>query len=114
MEVAIFVLGLIAFLGFFSIYKNNKKKHIIEKVIKEFVDANNGLLVRVDRPSNSGPFQDAYYDDKEDTVYKGLGYQVNETIYRQVSFQTADGLNKRAWLQLRIEDLTPTYIEWRE
>lgn len=114
MGVGIFVLGLIAALGFFSMYQNSRKNAIIKKVIQDFLDAHNGLLVSVEKPTNSGPFHDEYYDEKEEGLYQNLGYQPNETVYRQVSFQTADGLNKRAWLQLRIENLTATYIEWKE
>ncbi len=113
MEIAIFVLGLIAVLGTFSIYKNGKKRAVVRAVIQDFMDTHNGLLVNVTKPSDSGPFNDEYFDNQSKNSFQSLGYQANETIYRQVSFQTADGANKIAWLQLRIENLTATYVDWK-
>jgi hypothetical protein len=114
MGIGLFVLGLIAVLGIFSLYRNGQKNKIISNVIKDFLDKKNGLLVSAERPNNSGPFRDEYYDDQGDNLYQNLGYQNNETIYRQVAFQTSDGSNKQAWVQIRIENLNATYIEWKE
>ena len=114
MEIGFFVLGLIAVLGFFSLYRNGKKNTIINQVIQDFMDTHNSLLVSIDKPSDSGPFKDEYFDSQGDNLYQNIGYQANETVYRKVSFQTADGSNKQAWLQLRIENLVATYVEWKE
>ena len=114
MEIGLFVLGLIAVLGTFSLYRNGQKNKIINNIIKDFLDKKNGLLVSSERPNNSGPFKDEYYDDQGDNLYQNLGYQHNETVYRKVSFQNSDGSNKQAWVQIRIESLKATYIEWKE
>jgi len=114
MGIGLFVLGLIAVLGTFSLYRNGQKNKIINNVIKDFLDKKNGLLVTIERPNNSGPFDDEYYDHQGDNLYQNLGYQNNETVYRKVAFQTSDGNNKQAWVQIRIENLNPTYIEWKE
>lgn len=114
MEIGLFVLGLIAVLGTFSLYRNGQKNKIINTIIKDFLDKKNGLLVNAERPNNSGPFRDEYYDDQGDNLYQNLGYQNNETVYRKVAFQTSDGSNKLAWVQIRIENLKATYIEWKE
>ncbi|WMX16040.1 MULTISPECIES: hypothetical protein [unclassified Aureispira] len=114
MEVGFFVLGLIAILGTFSLYRNGQKNKLIHAVINDFLDKKNGLLVGVDRPNNSGPFEDEYYDHQGDNLYQNLGYQNNETVYRKVAYQTSDGSNKQAWVQIRIENLKVTYIEWKE
>jgi hypothetical protein len=114
MEIGLFVLGLIAVLGAFSLYRNGQKNKIINNVIKDFLDKKNALLVSAEKPNNSGPFEDEYYDDQGDNLYQNLGYQNNETVYRQVSFQISNGNNKQAWVQIRIENLKATYIEWKE
>lgn len=114
MEIGFFVLGLITVLGMFSLYRNSQKNTIIKQIIKDFLDQRNGLLVTVDRPNDSGPFRDEYYDHKNDNLYQNLGYQANETVYRKIAFQTAEGINKQAWVQIRIENLKATYIEWKE
>jgi hypothetical protein len=114
MEIGLFVLGLIAVLGTFSLYRNGQKNKIINKVIKDFLDKKNGLLVSAETPNNSGPFDDEYYDHQGDNLYQNLGYQNNETVYRKVAFQISDGSNQLAWVQIRIENLNATYIEWKE
>jgi len=110
----LFVLGLIAVLGTFSLYRNGQKNKIISGVIKDFLSKKNGLLIHAKRPNNSGPFKDEYYDNQGDNLYQNLGYQKNETVYKKVAFQTNDGQNKEAWVQIRIENLNATYIEWKE
>lgn len=114
MEIGFFVLGLIAVLGIFSLYRNGQKKNIVNNIIKDFLAKKNGLLVTIDRPNNSGPFKDEYYDHQGDNLYQNLGYQARETVYRKISFQEADGTNRQAWVQIRIENLKATYIEWKE
>ena len=114
MEIGLFILGLIAVLGTFSLCRNGQKNKIINNVIKDFLDKKNGLLVNAERPNNSGPFGDKYYDNQGDNLYQNLGYQNKETVYRKVSFQTSDGSNKQAWVQIRVENLKTTYIEWKE
>lgn len=114
MIVGLFVLGLIAVLGTYSLYRNGQKNKVINEVIKDFLDKKNGLLVLAERPNNSGPFNDKFYDHQGDNLYQNLGYQNNETIYRKIAFQTSDGSNKQAWVQIRIENLKATYIEWKE
>jgi len=114
MEVAFFVLGVVAILGGFSLYQNSQKNKVIAQVIQDYLNANNSQLVKVEIPNNSGPFKDAYYDNAQSDMYGNLGYRSKETIYRQVAFQTSSGENKWAWLQLRLESLKATYVEWKE
>ena len=38
MEIGLFVLGLIAVLGTFSLYRNGQKNKIINTIIKDFLD----------------------------------------------------------------------------
>lgn len=113
MGIGIFILAIIAILGGFSIYRNGKKNTIINKVIQDFLTTNNSTLIKIETPENSGPFQDEIYD-AQDNLYFNLGYRPNETVYKKVSFQTTNGVNKLAWLQLRIENLKATYTEWKE
>lgn len=113
MEIAFIVLGIIAVLGFYSLRRNGKKNALIDAVIQRFLKERQGTLVRVERPSQSGPFQDEYYDDQGDNLYQNLGYQVHETVYRRVLYTTADGQQQEAWVQIRIEKLIATYVEWK-
>jgi hypothetical protein len=112
MEVAFFVLGLIAVLGVYSIHRNGKKNALINDIIQRFLNEQQGTLVNAERPPHSGPFKDEYYDNQTDNMYQNLGYQVNETVYRRVVYSTAAG-QQEAWVQIRIEKLTPTYVEWK-
>ena len=114
MEIAFFVLGIVAVLGGFSLYQNGQKNKVIMKVIQDYLAANNSKLVKVEVPQDSGPFNDAYYDKAQQDMYSNLGYRSKETVYRQVAFQTSNGENKWAWLQLRLESMKATYVEWKE
>ena len=114
MEAAIFILGMIAVLGTFSLYKNGKKKSIITNVIQEYLDENKGELLDTEKTNFSGPFKDAYFDQQGSNLYQNVGYQAKETIYRKITFKDAKDNNKVSWLQLRVENLKPTYVEWKE
>lgn len=114
MEIGLFILSLIAVLGIFSLYRNGQKNKIINKVVVDFIGNRNALLVNSDRPNDSGPFKDDYYDHQGDNLYQNLGYQAKETVYRRITFQSSDGVRKQAWVQIRIENLKATYIEWKE
>lgn len=114
MEVAFFVLGVVAILGGFSLYQNSQKNKVVMEVIQEYLNATNSKLVKVEIPEDSGPFNDTYYDKAQSDMYGNLGYRSNETVYRKVAFQTNSGENKWAWLQLRLESLKATYVEWKE
>ena len=112
MEVAYFVLGLIAVLGIYSLRRNGKKTALINSIIQRILEQEKGTLVKAERPNQSGPFRDEYYDAQGDNLYQNLGYQVNETVYRRVVYKTADG-QQEAWVQIRIEKLIATYVEWK-
>ena len=114
MEVAFFILGMIAVLGTFSLYKNGKKKSIVTGVIKEYLDKNKGSLVEAEKTNVSGPFKDEYFDQQGDNLYHNVGYQAKETIYKKVTFKDDSGNSKVSWLQLRVENLKPTSVEWME
>ena len=113
MEIGFFVLGVIAILGIFSLYKNGKKKTLISDVVQKFLDENGGSLIEIRKAMTSGPFNDDYFDQQGANLYQNIGYEKNETVYREVSYKAADGTTETAWLQLRIESLKATYSEWR-
>jgi len=113
MEIGFFVLGIIAILGTFSLYKSGKKKALISGIVQQFLDNNGGSLIEIRKPMTSGPFNDDYFDQQGANLYQNVGYQKNETVYREVSYKAADGSTKTAWLQLRIESLKATYSEWK-
>lgn len=113
MEIAFLILGIIAVLGIYSIHRNGKKNALINSTINDFLKEQKGTLVTAERPNQSGPFRDEYYDDQGDNLYQNLGYQVNETVYRRVLYTTVDGAQQEAWVQIRIEKLTATYVEWK-
>ena len=54
MEVAFFVLGIVAILGCFSLYQNGQKNKVIMKVIQDYLTTNNSKLVKVEIPQDSG------------------------------------------------------------
>ncbi len=114
MEVAFFILGMIAVLGVWSLYKNGKKNSIVTGVIKEYLDENKGNLVAAEKTNVSGPFKDEYFDQQGDNLYHNVGYQAKETIYKKVTFKDASGNSKVSWLQLRVENLKSTHVEWME
>ncbi|MDC0231119.1 hypothetical protein OAK19_04070 [Aureispira] len=113
MEVALFVLGLIAALGGFSLYRNGKKKAIISKIISTFIKEHNFTLMKAEKPFLSGPFHDDLYDEQMENLYHNIGYQAKETVYRKVYLKNKSGVIQEAWLQLRIENLKVTFIEWK-
>ncbi|MCH2021940.1 MAG: hypothetical protein MK207_05615 [Saprospiraceae bacterium] len=113
MEVALFVLGLIAALGGFSLYKSGKKKAIISKVIRTFIKDHDFTLMKTEKPFLSGPFHDDLYDEQMENLYQNLGYRAKETLYRKVYLKNKSGVIQEAWLQLRIENLKVTFIEWK-
>jgi hypothetical protein len=113
MEVVLFVLGLIAALGGFSLYRNGKKKAIITRVISEFLKDHEFTLMKTEKPFLSGPFHDDYYDEQMENLYHNIGYQAKETVYRKVYLKNNSGVIQEAWLQLRIENLKATFIEWK-
>lgn len=113
MEVAFFVLGVIAILGTYSLYRNGQKNKLIQEVIQTYLTPRQGTLVNVERPSSSGPFKDDYYDSQGQDLYANLGYSPNETIYRLITFRSPDGPEQRAWAQIRIERLKVTYVDWK-
>lgn len=113
MEVAFFVLGLIAALGIYSLYRNGQKNRVINTVINDYLKPRQGTLVDAEQPSFSGPFQDDYYDSQGQNLYANLGYSPNETVYRIVTYRSTDGSTHRAWVQIRIERLKATYIDWK-
>lgn len=113
MEIAFFVLGIVAILGIYSLRRNGKKNALVNSIIQRFLEQKKGTLVKVETPNQSGPFKDEYYDAQGDNLYQNLGYQVNETVYRRVTYTTPDGQQQEAWVQIRIEKLQATYIEWK-
>ena len=113
MEVALFVLGLIAALGSFSLYRNGKKKAIISRIIREFLKDHDFTLLKTEKPFLSGPFRDDYYNEQMENLYHNIGYQAKETVYRKVYLKNNSGVIQEAWLQLRIENLKVTFIEWK-
>jgi hypothetical protein len=113
MEVAYFVLGLIAIMGTYSIYRNGKKSKVIYNVIQRFLDEEKATLVSLEKPRISGPFEDELYDSQGINLYQNLGYTANETAYRKILYTTSDRSElQEAWVQIRIERLQATYIEW--
>ena len=113
MEVAFFVLGMVAILGTYSLYRNGQKNRIINDIVKDYLKPRQGTLVDTERPTFSGPFRDDYYDRQGQNLYANLGYSPNETVYRIVTYRTEDGSTHRAWVQIRIERLQATYIDWK-
>jgi predicted glycosyl hydrolase (DUF1957 family) len=113
MEIGFFILGIIALLGTFSLYQNGKKKTLIAQVVQNFLDNNGGTLIEIKKPMTSGPFKDEYFNQQGANLYQNVGYQKNETVYREISYKTADKTAETAWLQLRIESLKATYSEWK-
>ena len=114
MEVAYFVLGLVAILGTYSIYSNGKKNKIIDEIIQRFLEQEQGTLVSVEKPNLSGPFNDEFYDAQKDNLYQNLGIRRNETAYRKIHYTTAaQSQPQEAWVQIRLERLKPSYIEWK-
>lgn len=113
MEVAFFVLGLIALLGTYSLYRNGQKNKVINTIINDYLAPRQGILVETERPTSSGPFQDDYYDGQGQNLYANLGYSPNETVYRIVTYRSTDGSTHRAWVQIRIERLQATYVDWK-
>jgi len=113
MEVAYFVLGLVGILGMYSLYRNGRKNDMIKKIIQQFLDEEQATLVGVVKPSLSGPFEDEFYDAKGVDMYQNLGYRGNETAYRKILYTTtANRETQEAWVQIRIERLKATYVEW--
>ncbi len=114
MGIAIFVLSIIGFLGFFSLWQNSRKKTVITKVIDGFITRKKAKLIRVEIPNNSGPFNDKYYNEKQKNLYENIGYESKETIYRKVFYRLPNNsTTKVAWLQLRVEKLKATYMAWK-
>lgn len=113
MEIAFIILGIIAILGIYSLHRNGKKNALIKSIIQNFLEQQKGTLVHAERPNKSGPFRDDYYDAQGDNLYQNLGYQVNETVYRKITYTTSDNQQQEAWVQIRIEKLTATYVEWK-
>lgn len=113
MEIAFFVLGIVAVLGIYSLRRNGKKNALVNSIIQRFLEQRKGTLVMVETPNQSGPFRDEYYDAQGDNLYQNLGYQANETVYRRVIYTTPDGQQQEAWVQIRIEKLQATYIDWK-
>lgn len=113
MEVAFLVLGLIALLGTYSLYRNGQKNRIINGIINDYLVPLNGTLVDTERPTFSGPFKDDYYDRQGQNLYANLGYSPSETVYRIVTYRVKDGSTHCAWVQIRIERLKATYVDWK-
>lgn len=113
MGIAIFILGIVGFLGVFSVWKNRKKKAIVDKVIQEFIIEKQGKLISVEKPFLSGPFNDDYYDAKQENLYENIGYEPKETIYRKIEYKVEE-TTYLIWLQIRIENIKATYTRWRE
>lgn len=113
MEVAFFVLGVIAIMGTYSLYRNGQKNKVIQTVVQTYLKPRQGTLLQLERPSFSGPFRDDYYDNQGQNLYANLGYSPNETVYRLVTYRSPDGSEHRAWVQIRIEKLRATYVDWK-
>ena len=114
MEIAFIILGMVAVLGFFSLYRNGQKKKIINTVIQNYVSKKHGTLISTEISADSGPFDDEYFDQQSSNLYHNIGYQAKETIYKKVIYTNNTGNHKTAWLQLRIENLKATYVAWKD
>lgn len=113
MEIAFFVLGLIAILGTFSLYRNGQKNALINREIHRYMEEQEYQFLQTETPTTSGPFKDEFYDDQAINMYQNLGYQPEETVYRKVTFLDKAGQQQEAWMQLRIERLKATYVDWK-
>jgi len=114
MELGIIILSIVGLLGVFSIWQNSRKNAVVHGVIQSYLDSKGADLIDVIRPTDSGPFEDSYYDEQNDNLYRNIGYQSKETVYRIITYKTPSGQEKKAWLQLRIENLSATYYSWEE
>jgi hypothetical protein len=114
MEIGLFVLGIVGILGAFSIWQNGRKDAVVNKVIHDFIAQKEAIFMDVEIPKDSGPFKDEFYDAKVENLYQNIGYQSKQTLYRVVTYKTEKKGIQKAWLQLRVEKLEATYIDWKK